>query len=352
MIVIYPLIEKFNQNLDWHQARIECFAQLIIGLLQIHTVNLTKLANTFGGDCETDSSYRRIQRFFQKTRFDFTWLARFIASLLELPESNWTLAMDRTNWKLGQHNLNFLVLAVVHEDTAFPLFWKLLAKRGNSNIKERQVLLNRFERTFGVTKLGTLLVDREFIGKQWLRWLDKHNKIYCIRIRSNCLLPNSRGILRPAKLLFQNLTRGESNYLGQRILWEVPVYLTGKKMEDGDYLILITSYPTNDALIDYAKRWTIETLFGSLKSRGFNLEDTHMTDLKKLSKLMALLAISFCWAWKMGHWRQQKKPIRIQTHQRKAKSVFRYGLDWLQKIMINRNSNKHLTIAFKLLSCT
>ena len=65
MHVIYPLVEKFSQNLSWHQARIECMSQLIIGLLQIHTVNLSKLANTFIGECESESSYRRIQRFFE-----------------------------------------------------------------------------------------------------------------------------------------------------------------------------------------------------------------------------------------------------------------------------------------------
>jgi hypothetical protein len=34
----------------------------------------------------------------------------------------------------------------------------------------------------------------------------------------------------------------------------------------------------------------IETLFAALKTRGFNLEATHMTDPAKLSTLIAILA--------------------------------------------------------------
>ena len=42
-----------------------------------------------------------------------------------------------------------------------------------------------------------------------------------------------------------------------------------------------------------ADRWQIETLFGCLKTRGFNFEDTHLTDPERLSKLLGLLALAF-----------------------------------------------------------
>jgi len=48
-----------------------------------------------------------------------------------------TLVMDRTNWKLGQTNINVLMLGVSYKNVAFPLIFKLLDKKGNSNTKER-----------------------------------------------------------------------------------------------------------------------------------------------------------------------------------------------------------------------
>ena len=48
------------------------------------------------------------------------------------------------------------------------------------------------------------------------------------------------------------------------------------------------------ALEMYKKRWEIEILFGCLKTRGFRMEDTHITDLDKIEKLVFVLAIAFC----------------------------------------------------------
>ena len=73
------------------------------------------------------------------------------------------------------------------------------------------------------------------------------------------------------------------------------------RLEDGDCLFIASSsLPPAEALDAYADRWQIETLFGCLKSRGFNLENTHLTDPQRLSKLMGLLALAFVWAYRTG----------------------------------------------------
>jgi len=66
-------------------------------------------------------------------------------------------------------------------------------------------------------------------------------------------------------------------------------------------------------LMTYKKRWSIETLFGNLKSRGFNLEQTHVTDHERLEKMVNILAIAVVWALKVGEWKQKRKPIKIKN---------------------------------------
>ena len=125
--------------------------------------------------------------------------------------------------------------------------------------------------------------------------------------------------------------------------------------KDSEYVIIATQYKKNqkNSLDQYKKRWEIETLFGCLKSRGFNFEDTHMTDAKKISKLLALLTIAFCWARLTGEWLNIINPIKLKKHGRKEKSVFRYGLDYLRRTFINStNDFKPFLHAFELLSCT
>lgn len=58
-------------------------------------------------------------------------------------------------------------------------------------------------------------------------------------------------------------------------------------------LIASSGAPPQAAFAAYARRWEIETLFGALKSRGFNFEDTHLTHPDRLGKLLALLALAF-----------------------------------------------------------
>ncbi|KOR27114.1 transposase, partial [Achromatium sp. WMS1] len=50
-------------------------------------------------------------------------------------------------------------------------------------------------------------------------------------------------------------------------------------------------------LEDYRKRWSIETLFSALKICGFNLEDTHLTQPGRISKLFAIVTI----VWDYGN---------------------------------------------------
>jgi hypothetical protein len=106
------------------------------------------------------------------------------------------------------------------------------------------------------------------------------------------------------------------------------------RLENGELLVVATQRAPKSAIADYAKRWGIETLFGMFKTRGFCLESTHLTDAERLSKLLALLSLALCWAILIGEWLHQLKPISIKKHGRKAKSIFRYGLDHLRNIVL------------------
>jgi len=48
----------------------------------------------------------------------------------------------------------------------------------------------------------------------------------------------------------------------------------------------------------YGLQWEIKRLFQYLKGRGFHMEETRLTQYFRIKKVMALLAIDFCWAHK------------------------------------------------------
>jgi len=65
-------------------------------------------------------------------------------------------------------------------------------------------------------------------------------------------------------------------------MWGMELYLSGCRLKDGEYLILVSAEFCEKPHEEYLKRWGIETLFGALKSRGFNLEGTHIQDPERL----------------------------------------------------------------------
>ena len=207
---------------------------------------------------------------------------------------------------------------------------------------------------FGGARIQCLTADREFIGAWWLRFLRKHHIPFRLRIRHNTNVPMRRGSRKQAaSRFFRNAPLGEARLLrSPRRIWGSPVYVIGVRLAH-EYLILITDAAPDSALDDYRTRWKIETLFGSLKTHGFHLEDTHLTDHDRLSKLLGLLTLALCWSYRLGLWRQETTPIRRKRHQRLAISVFRYGLDLLRSIVLNLSAKRRDFIwAVKFLSCT
>ncbi|TXH67814.1 MAG: hypothetical protein E6Q83_16120 [Thiothrix sp.] len=85
--------------------------------------------------------------------------ARLVVSLFGWWAESFYLTLDRTNWKCGQRNLNILTLGVAYRGAAVPLYWRLLAKQGNSDQAERIELVQRFIRQFGRERVLGLLAD-------------------------------------------------------------------------------------------------------------------------------------------------------------------------------------------------
>jgi hypothetical protein len=80
----------------------------------------------------------------------------------------------------------------------------------------------------------------------------------------------------------------------------------------------------------------IETLFGCLKGRGFKREETRVVGYLRVKKLLVLPVIAFCWTHKIGEWKHDcVLPIKIKSHQRRAQSLFRYGLDAIRSEILN-----------------
>ena len=69
----------------------------------------------------------------------------------------------------------------------------------------------------------------------------------------------------------------------------------------------------------------------------FNLEDTHITHPDRVGRLMGAMAVSFAWSYKIGDYIDEESPIKVKSHGRRLRSVFKTGF----KFLINLFSNLH-----------
>jgi len=331
---VSSLAQQFKPFLDWNKPRIELLAMLIVAILKKRTVNWTQLITTFPTTVKGDSCYRRVQRFFCEVSFDQNTIALLIAHLFA-PNEPWTLSMDRTNWMFGVFKINILYLAINYKGMSIPLLWTLLDKKGNSNTTERIELMDRFLKIFPTQRVKRLLADRGFKGKEWLKYLITNNWAFCLRVANNTKVLNKHKNQEVPVCRIFSLAVGEQMVLQKpRKVWGQMVYLAAARAGE-ELMVVICNAEPSTAIADYLQRWQIETMFQALKGRGFNMEATCLKSREKMSKLLAILALTFCWSYKTGEYINEERPIKVKAHGRKAQTLFRAGLDHLQRILDN-----------------
>ena len=344
---------------SWHGARLKFMARYIGSLLKLVTTNGKELALALNPRVKNGSNYRRIQRFMSEFAFDFEAFGRFLFSLLPQKEG-FLVVMDRTEWHFGSEPVNVLMIGFAYKGIAFPVLWKVLAtgeengsggKEGASSTAERKELFERFLELVPPEKIRAFVADREFISEEWLGFLTEREVPFVIRIRSSrkVALSESGEAALAARMFFRKpLLRAEGQKRrpagAEHFVGGQPVTVTGKRLvkEEDELLIVISSglCSCEKPLQLYRRRWEIESLFAAMKSRGFNLETTHVTTPERIAKLVGLLALAFVWSHLVGQERHQKEPLKTKNHGWPERSLFRYGLDLLRSIMLNLAEKK------------
>lgn len=336
-------------------ARIKAMSMVILALCKVQQVTYTKLASAFDNKADRESNLRRIQRLIAQCVIDTDSIARLILKLIPV-KGPYVLAMDRTNWKFSTTNINILTLGIVYDGISFPILFKLLNKRGNSNTDERIELIQKFISIAGEDSIANLMADREFVGGEWLAYLNCSHIHYHLRIRNNFFVKR-HGKKSRASWHFNDLKIGESKHLS--VIYYVngeACYLSGSMVLDKEgkpeFQILVSYCEPEHAAAMYKQRWQIVTMFKGLKSSGFNIESSHVRNLDRMTNLFAIIMVAYVWCFLVGdHIHRHIKPVKILKHGRKAVSIFKYGLNYVSQSLINHTDRYKIGL-FNFLSYT
>jgi hypothetical protein len=304
------------------------FLNILLILLQsIKKVSLEKLANALPIGIKFESRRKRIQRFLSlpNLTIEKVWFP-IVQEWLKIhfnDEKIIYIAIDRTNWS----NINLFMVSVIWDKRAFPIYFTLLPKLGNSNISEQQNILSKVMPLFQDYKI-CILGDREFCSVKLAKHLQSLGIYFCLRLKKNEFVEDQKGIL--VELNNLGLVPGVSIFLkGVKVtktrgFISFNVACKWKRKVDGlapkeGWFILRNLDSIESAISGYKQRFDIEEMFRDFKKGGYNLEDTNVRGERFIS-LVVLISIAYTCATIQG---QQIKRKGIQKYVSRVKEYGR-----------------------------
>ncbi len=317
-----------------HLSRQKCAISLVLSLIRARQVQFQELALVFNDQVKEDSNERRIQAFFKEATLEEDQVG-FVLSLF-LVFGKVDLCLDRTEWDFGKCQVNLLVLTGCCQGIGMPLYVEVLDNQsGNSSTQDRILILQKVIALLGKARIGAVIADREFVGKDWMEYLLKEKIAFFLRVPKSYLF-TVNGVVLKAENLLQ--LRRECRIDNVTVVGVKGISVGMKRVKDSkgqdDYLIVLTNTFAYQALRVYKKRWSIEAMFQDFKSQGFNLESTHLKEAYKLKKLVYVVSIAYAFCVHMGlYYEKHMALIARKNHGYRSKSLFRKGMDLLRSMI-------------------
>ena len=301
--------------------------ELIVCLLENNKAHLSKLGE-YLCDNHTDimSSIQQVRRFLSNPRISPSLTVKPLIYLMrplleKLPEI--ILIVDRTNWEKRRQHINILSVAVSYKGRALPLYWMVFGKKGNSSLEQwKQVLfpviivLQQMSWLSDKTIHIHVVADREFASPKLAEWLtNEFDVAVTLRIKANMYLIGEDTPEVKVALLIRKMTKGSRHVLYNQMLtrnstFKMSVLLTWN--EDYDEPLVVATTSDNPALADdtYEQRFNIEHMHKDWKSNAFDLENTRVTDPKRIETLLIPIAFAYIFCVLEGEQKEHDGEVR------------------------------------------
>lgn len=332
------LMQFYQPRPQGHQEKhLNTLCALICGLVGGKHAHLSIIADhapSFGA--KQESLIERFRRFLkhQSQTIDSWMLPVAEQLLLTLASQPIQLVMDGS---LVGRGCIALMLSVVYHSRALPLCWLVVrGKKGHFPQALHQELLREVLAMMPDGASVTFLGDGEFDGTQLQASLRLAHCRYVCRTASSirvcaCGVSFHVGALGPP--------RGEA-------LAVTPAWMTTEQygpvsivaiweMAYEEPLYLVTNLSDLDeAVALYKKRPHIETFFSDIKSRGFQIHKSHLSEPARLCRLLIACCLAYMWIVYLGvcalreEWMKQ-----LHRQDRCDLSLFRLGLRLLARCL-------------------
>lgn len=339
--VKYSLKSLHQQEPTGHRLkRLNSLSGLVTGMIRRKSSHLPDIGSGLPQDINAASRVIHAKRFLSNKWIDyetyyFPFLSAFLENLLGKAPISKGVRLVIDGSQMGSKHVA-LVVSLVWKKRSIPICWFI--RKGKKGHFPEQMHIDIIKEAANIlhsilspkTKI-TLLGDGEFDGtglqklcRQILGWN------YISRTASNRILYENEDLFKPkythiaegeTYLLIPSVDFSKNKFPDVNFLhWHHPDYT--------DPIFLISNLDDPLVIMDYYQlRFSIETMFKDLKSRGFNLHKTRLKDASCIFNLLIVGALCFCFITGLGYEHQNSSmKKKVQEKKNQQLSIFSLGL--------------------------
>jgi Transposase DDE domain len=343
------LRQWYPANLNGHQSRhLITLAMLISGIVGCQHTHLDKVAAHVPTAAKPPSRTKRFARWVANDAITSSIYSVPFAEVLLASLAHRQLVLVLDGSAVGRGCVA-LMLSVLYRGRALPVTWIVAqGRKGHFAEQVHLELLQHLVPLLPPQAKVLLLGDGEFDGLAFQQMLTAQGWTYVCRTASN--LPVRVGddwlVLSDLASPGRTVSTCADGFTHQDygpvtlIAW----WASGAMKP----LYLVTNLElAAEACQWYRKRFHIETFFSDQKSRGFHIHKSHLSDPKRLSRLLMAACLAYLWIVYLGTLARVEGWVAIiHRTERCDLSLFQLGLRLLEHFL---NEGMPIPVAFTVL---
>ena len=314
-------------------------ALFVLSLAQSPNCHLATLATVLPLDADRDNLVQRLRRWLKTPALSWERYYRPLVRqfLAAWPGSELALVMDRTD---VQDRLSLLFVGIATRKRVVLLAWEVLPY-GSTAADTQLALLQRIQPLLPdpshvrITFFG----DAEFRAVDLQRFCQAQHWHWHVGVKSDTLYQAANGVWKTLRSIA--IQRGERRYVQHLILTQqhafgpVNVIIDWNGKEDQPRYWVLSQKADRHAWRRGRKRFWIEPTNRDLKSAGFDLEQSALTDTARVSSLVLAMAVTLLWMLHLGQWvvSSGQSQLLAVAHKRDY-SLLGLGRDWVRRALV------------------
>lgn len=344
------LTQAYPERPQGNRARhLETLVGMVSGIVLGKSCQLPTIASKVPGEVHPDSRTKQLSRWVQNDHITGdVYFLPFVEPLLVSLAAVRPLVLIMDGSAVARGCVTLMV-SLLYAHRALPIAWLVVeGVKGHFPAEMHVALLREVKALVPDTARVTFLGDGEFDSPEVQAAADGYGWAYVCRTAKNIQIQQDGAWSRLKDL---NVACGKRAFrkgvLFTKAAYGPVMVIAWWAAGYAEPIYLVSNLSSVQAACHaYCKRMHIETFFSDQKSRGFQLDRSHLSDPERVSRLMLAACLAYLWIIYLGALAQRDKwqPLIHRRH-RCDLSLFQLGLRLLHYLL---NHDRPIPYSFAL----